>query len=192
MITKHIILIATFAITAILISCGQGGYDKKFSGELSMKLEKLQEDPPVVDGNLIYNPDILIGLYEKDKGLLHARWDNWENIDQILYSIRNVYRDGLNPEDYHLLAIEDLVDSLLTSDEVDIADSARLELLLTDALLLLSAHLAGGRVDHKTLLPRWRVHSITEGVDTQGFVDSTLQNKQIIGNLRGLVFSHRQ
>ena len=185
-----LILIAAFAITTILISCGHEGYEKEFSGRLSMNLEKLREDPPVIDGNLIYNPDILIGLYEKDKGLLHARWDSWENIDQILYSIRNVYRDGLNPEDYHLLAIEDLVDLLLTSDKVDIADSARLELLLTDAFLLLSAHLAGGKVDHKNFLPRWRVTGIKEGVDTQNFMDSTLQNRQIIENIRDLVPGH--
>ena len=190
MITKHIILITAFALTIKLISCNRVEYDREFSRRLSMDIEKLQEDPPVIDGNLIYNPDILIGLYEKDKGLLHARWDSWENIDQILYSIRNVYRDGLNPEDYHLLAIEDLVDLLLTSEEVNIADSALLELLLTDAFLLLSAHLAGGKVDNRTFMPRWKVPGIREGVDTQRFVDSTLQNKQIIENLRGLVPGH--
>jgi len=72
------ILIAAFAITTILISCGQEGYEKEFSGRLSMNLEKLREDRPVIDGNLIYNPDMLIEIYEKEEGLLHARWDSWE------------------------------------------------------------------------------------------------------------------
>ncbi|HUX95671.1 MAG TPA: hypothetical protein VMV47_08055, partial [Bacteroidales bacterium] len=63
----------------------------------------------------------------------------------MLFAIRNVLQDGLQPDDYHLSVIEKLTTKIISSDPAEVEDIAQLELLLTDAFLLLSTHLAAGK-----------------------------------------------
>lgn len=134
------VLIAT--ITALFYGCGHWAYKEELPAKPRIITELIQEEPPLVDGILICNPDIITQLYERSENLLSEIWKTRENIDQMLFPIRNVYREGLHPEDYHLSAIEKLAEKIVLSDEVETEDIAKLELMLTDAFLLLSAHLA--------------------------------------------------
>ena len=184
------VLITTIA--TIVIECGQWTYLKELPEKLTIINEIIQEEPPVVDGTIICNPEIITQLYEKSEKLLSVIWKSRENLDQMLYVLQNISREGLNPEDYHLTAIDKLADKIILSDEVEVEDIARLELLLTDAFLLLSAHLAVGKTDAETIDPQWKASRRALTIDWGKFIDSTLQNNCIIENLQKLTPRHRE
>jgi hypothetical protein len=103
----------------------------------------------------------------------------------MLFVLHNINREGLHPEDYHLSAIEKLADKIILSEEAEVGDIARLELLLTDSFLLLSAHLATGKTDAETIDPQWRASRRALTIDWEKFIDSTLNNC-IVENLQML------
>src|SRR4030042_6602661 len=109
------ILIATIA--TIFNECSQLTYLKELPEKFTIINEIIQEEPPVVDGSIICNPDIITQLYEKSEKLLSVIWNSRENLDQMLFVLHNVYREGLNPEDYHLSAIDKLADKIILSEE---------------------------------------------------------------------------
>lgn len=179
-------------ITTLYNGCSPWAYKKEFPEKLVVIKEIIQEEIAVIDGYRLYNPDIIAQLYEKSEKLLSEIWERRENIDQMLFAIRNVSMDGLHPEDYHLSLIEKLAQKIILSDSVDIIDIAKLELLLTDSFLLLSAHLAGGKTDAETIDPKWKAARRLVRMDLDKFIDSTLQNKRIIEGLQKLTPKHRE
>jgi murein L,D-transpeptidase YcbB/YkuD len=68
--------------------------------------------------------------------------------------IRAAEQDGLTPADYHLEAIQALVDR---TDKRSAGDEADLDLLLTDAVAGMIDHLRYGRVRPASLNPAWNV-----------------------------------
>lgn len=154
--------------------------------------ELIKDEVPEVDGVFIYNPDIIKELYDKSEDLLSVVWEERGNIDQMIFSIRNVDLDGLNPEDYHLSVIEALTQKIIHSDSAKTEDVAKLELLLTDAFLLLATHLAGGKTDSETIDPKWKASKRNVRVDLDEFIDSTLKTNRIIEGLQKLTPKHRE
>jgi L,D-transpeptidase YcbB len=67
-----------------------------------------------------------------------------------------------------------------------------MEMLLTDAFLMLSAHMAGGKTDAVTIDPQWRAAGKREKFNWDSFIDSALQSNQIIENLQMLAPRHRE
>ncbi|HWR98284.1 MAG TPA: hypothetical protein VN317_07645, partial [Candidatus Methanoperedens sp.] len=81
-------------------------------------------------------------------------------MDVLLDALRSADREGLNPADYHLAAIDDLRARLRVSARPareaanDLLD---LDLLLSDAFLLYAGHLTSGRVDPGSIEPEWNI-----------------------------------
>lgn len=79
--------------------------------------------------------------------------------ESLLRALREAYKDGLNPLDYHLKTIERLW--IITAQEPfppmpsKAKQWADLDLILTDAYLLLGSHLAGGRINPENLHADW-------------------------------------
>jgi hypothetical protein len=77
----------------------------------------------------------------------------------LIRALEQVGQDGLQPADYHLGAIHAMLKemeaeaSMPTEHKAD--QWARVDLLLTDAFLLLSSHLSGGRVNPETMHKDW-------------------------------------
>jgi murein L,D-transpeptidase YcbB/YkuD len=180
------------AIATLLAGCGRWAHNPKHPEKLVVIKEIVEEDMPVLEGETLYNPDIIAQLYSKSENLLSVIWERRENIDQMLYAIRNVKVDGLNPEDYHLSSIEELAQKIIASDTANIKDIAYLELLLTDSFLLLSTHLAGGKTDSETIDPQWRASKRIVRLDLLGFIDTTLHNNRILKGLQELTPKHRE
>ena len=188
-------LLSMAFITAIIIifdGCSRRSYIIELSEELptvgGIEEEVLSSD----DGEVTGVTDIITKLYEKSDSLLSATWNSSENLHQMLFVLHNVHREGLNPEDYNLSAIEKLTDKIILSKNAEIIDVARLELLLTNAFLLLSAHLALGKTDAMTIDPNWKASGRTLTIDLEKFADSTLLKNRIIENLQKLTPSHRE
>ncbi len=111
----------------------------------------------------------------------------------LVEAIRKADRDGLNPNDYHLQTIEQILREL--SDEAFPPDSAKahrwadLDLMLTDAYLLLGSHLSGGRINPENLHADWLLGSRSmELVDVLGKIDAP---EQLADHLNQLKPRHR-
>ena len=114
------------------------------------------------------------------------------NADSLVAGIHAARRDGLQTEDYHLAKIELLLDALdrdrflgLPPDPDLLVD---LDLLLTDAFLVLGSHLLGGRVNPETLHAGWLAYN--PKADLAGILEAALAAGQIEAALDRLRPSH--
>jgi L,D-transpeptidase YcbB len=73
-------------------------------------------------------------------------------VEQILEAIRDIDKDGLAPEDYHLTAIEELRRAPASQER-----DADLQVLVTDALAALLDHVRFGKVRPVALDRRWNM-----------------------------------
>ena len=71
------LLVAT--ISSLFNGCGPLTYQTEFPGKIGIIEELIHEETPVLDGNLIYNPDIIEQLYAKSEDLLSKIWERREN-----------------------------------------------------------------------------------------------------------------
>jgi len=168
---------------------------EKFAGNSSENpatiTDTLKSESSGVTTEVIYEPDILTKLYEKGKGLLSAKWNSRDKIEQMISAIRNASYDGLNPDDYHLRDIEQLAEKIAYSDNIGIDDIGKLEFMLTDSFRLLSSHLSVGKTDPETIDPQWKASRRIARKDWGTFIDSTLnRNKNINEILQGLTPVH--
>ncbi len=80
---------------------------------------------------------------------------------ELLEEIRWCDREGLDPADYHLNAVESLIREIrraLSAGKPAGPDLlADLELLLSDAFLLFGSHLSAGRVNPETVHAEWHI-----------------------------------
>lgn len=72
----------------------------------------------------------------------------------LLDAIKGVEGHGLEPEDYHLGAITSRLQQL-SENNADALALRDLDMLLSDALLLLATHLQRGKTDPKVIDPQW-------------------------------------
>lgn len=70
-------------------------------------------------------------------------------------AIRRAREEGLRPEDYHLLALEQLLTQLASDDDATPRLMADVELLASDAFLTLARHYADGKVNPLDIDPAW-------------------------------------
>lgn len=104
-----------------------------------------------ISGETLIEPATVARFY---KGRNGKRTWNRGDAEQVVKAIRGIARDGLEPADYHLEAIE----RALTEDKATTAESeADLDLLLTDAVAAMVDHMRYGRIRPASLDPRWNV-----------------------------------
>jgi len=105
-------------------------------------------------------------------------WVSDASVDAVLEAIRNSYDHGLDPEDYHWHAINELrIRIAAGAGSVAVAE---MEILLTDAVVRLAYHASFGKVLPGELDPNWnfdrRLHSpdpVSELGDVLGTTDVT-------------------
>jgi murein L,D-transpeptidase YcbB/YkuD len=95
--------------------------------------------------------------------------------------------EGLEPDDYHLIRIDSLlrVASTTRRRSLDPAMLVDLDLMMTDAFLVYSAHLLAGRVNPETIDPEW--HANRREMDLAQFLESAIQSGNPATNLRSLL-----
>jgi L,D-transpeptidase YcbB len=107
----------------------------------------------------------------------------------LVEAIRNADREGLNPEDYHLKAIEQALNELsgkaFPPDGSKAHQWADLDLMLTDAYLLLGSHLSGGRINPENLHADWLLTPRSmELAYLLGHTDSPAQLSHLLNGLK--------
>lgn len=146
---------------------------------------------PVPGVEMVFNRDIITRLYDKGEDLLSPKWDNRDKIEQMINAIYNAQADGLIPDDYHLSDLERLTKKIVQSYEPEAADIEEMELLLSDAFMRLSAHLAAGKTDPLTIDPQWKASRRNLHENWDRFIDSAMNTDNISGVLQSMAPVHR-
>jgi murein L,D-transpeptidase YcbB/YkuD len=107
----------------------------------------------------------------------------------FLTALRAVSRDGLDPRNYHLQAVESLLAAIDQAARRSVRgarseDLADLEMLLTDGFLLCGSHLLHGQVDPLTLHSDWHIKGRVE--DLAAVLDKGLAAGDVPGALDSL------
>ena len=107
-------------------------------------------------------------------------------------SIRKAAADGLRPADYHLDKITAILEDLDGKNaglgamyDQRLAD---LDILLTDAYLVLGAHMLAGRIDPERLDPMWKAQR--RNMDLAAKLENALQTERIGASLAELLPRH--
>jgi murein L,D-transpeptidase YcbB/YkuD len=112
-------------------------------------------------GELICGISLLPDFYRRRH--YEPAWITSEQVSsqayELLTTIRSAKDYGLSPSDYHLSAIEQLVEEIDLKHQlgmpIDVKILGEADILMTDAFLLLGSHLYGGRVNPETIHSEW-------------------------------------
>ena len=112
-------------------------------------------------------------------------------VDDLFAALRSAGREGLNPADYHLAALEGLLARLrppgkgeAAAYEDDHPNAIDADLLLSDAFFLYAAHLTAGRVNPETVEPEWNIAG--RGRDLAPLLETALAHGHLAGTLAAL------
>jgi murein L,D-transpeptidase YcbB/YkuD len=101
----------------------------------------------IIRGEKLFSDIMLPELYESCA--YQMLWKDSLKRKHAIDVIANATADGLNPEDYHLSSILDLIK--LNEDDYEVQSG--LDILITDGIILYGTHLLNGKTDPKTLEP---------------------------------------
>jgi murein L,D-transpeptidase YcbB/YkuD len=91
--------------------------------------------------------------YEAEQ--FRPQWQDPARLDRLIAAIADLQWDGLDPENYHVEALQSFRSQMRGGQPLAPADQADLELLATDATMLALYHLYFGKVDPEKLDPQW-------------------------------------
>jgi L,D-transpeptidase YcbB len=102
---------------------------------------------------------------------------------EMRYEIQQVQFDGLNPNDYHLQAINQLFNRFESArrgqGEFSMVDFANLDVLLTDAYIIISSHLYLGKINPESLKSEWNIQRSAPELMIDERLNQALQNQSI-------------
>lgn len=138
------------------------------------KIEQLRQSQRLkIGGIVISSPFVIPDFYEQRD--FRLAWVNRAAIEDLLRAMRESEADGLDPRDYHLIALEQLRRDLETSPSPTPIMLADFDILLTDALVRLVYHLMFGKVDPERLDSRWNMAREINGFEPAVIVRRTQQ-----------------
>ena len=137
------------------------------------------------NGELIYARESVIRFY--GRRLYHPAWTNEKGptrlAEDLVNALRRADSENLWPKDYHLTAIESLLESIGADIQKGLEmvseRSADLDLLLTDAFLVYGSHLLPGRLKPGTLKSEWLLNQ------RSAILVSALEGAMASNNLAG-------
>jgi L,D-transpeptidase YcbB len=134
------------------------------SGEPSGSIKQFIENKTAgvcyeIDNEYLLSGNVLLLFYENR--VYASAWFNndvFNNNGYVLLNyIRQVAQHGLQPNDYHLYLIEKYLGKILSDTLMDKEDIMKLDVLLTDAFMLLGSHLYYGKVDPEKEGANWKI-----------------------------------
>lgn len=93
-------------------------------------------------------------------------WQEPGRLDALVAGIAEVVNDGLDPADYHLDSLQSYRLDVRMRTPLTPADRANLELLATDAFMLVAYHLYHGKVDPHSLSSQWNFAERPMAIDS--------------------------
>ncbi len=150
--------------------------------QIRARVERLEAGSDVIiRGSAVASMTVLPAMY-RQRDFMPA-WGNPHSVAQLFAALRNIHKEGLNANDYHLRTLENMQATLNTADAPDAAQLADYDVLLTDSLIRLGYHLLVGKVDPVELDNNWNMERKLDGLDAvlalsraieQGTVDNLI------------------
>ncbi len=116
-----------------------------------------------LDGVSITERDLLPRIYEARA--FAPTWRSQTQIDSLLETIEESYREGLDPRDYHVDEVRAARAGFANVDALPARERAALDVMLTDSVIRLGYHLRFGKVDPVALDPQWNLKQDLLGRD---------------------------
>ena len=141
-------------LLALLLGSAAATAQSVQSEALRLEVENLR-----VDGRLestgvdVSSPGFLTEFYERQR--FEPAWTAPQQAAELLAMIDASAADGLDPTDYHRIAVARGVEGLNGARALSPAERAELDILLTDALVRLIYHERFGKINPYTLDPQW-------------------------------------
>ena len=94
-------------------------------------------------------------------------WSEEKNRQDLIKIIEGSYYEGLDPNDYHIKSIKQLYQERNDDLETEAVRLAKLDVLMTDAIMLYAFHMIQGKVNPESLDPNWNYskRDIPEDID---------------------------
>lgn len=146
---NYILIIVTLIF---LISLSTNIKAQETSEFIRYQIENRNIIPITAENDWIHCPTALSTIYENS--IFSLAWKKKSTIDQLIKSIQAIDLEGLNPNDYH---IDNLLKLNNQSAELSLLQKAHLDLLATDAFLLLTSDLLTGKVNLSSLDNEWHL-----------------------------------
>ncbi|MET4025919.1 murein L,D-transpeptidase YcbB/YkuD [Marinobacter sp. MBR-99] len=145
------------------------------------RIEALQAGHPVtvLDAPILAK-EALTRFYELRS--FDLAWDSYSARRQLAQAISEVADQGLNPLDYHHETIAAL--ALQPTDHVEEEVRADLDIVLSDAFLLLASHLQAGKVNPRTIHAEWTANR--QDLETHAVLEQALDSDAIYQTLQQL------
>jgi len=144
------------------------------------RIEAMQAGYPVtVHDAPLYAQEALTKFYEARN--YESAWHSRAAQDELVRAISEIADEGLNPADYHQKTLQAI--SQTSSDDSEPELQADIDLVFSDAFLILASHLLEGKVNPQTIHAEWtanrrerEVHIILSDALQSGSVYQTLQS----------------
>lgn len=145
-------------------------------------------------GELIHRFADLHAFYRRNN--YQPVWSNGikgcSSVSDLLLLIRSSRNEGLEPENYHLYKIKALLQKTGSESAAafpgDVSALTDLELLCTDAYLLLASHFFEGRIRPERLYDKWM--AADTDADFAAILQEAVNNNSITGSLKQLLPPH--
>jgi L,D-transpeptidase YcbB len=138
------------------------------------RIEQLRQSQRLKIGAAVISSAIVIPDFYEQRDFQLA-WVNHAAIEDLFRAIHESEADGLDPQDYHLSALEQLRRGLEARPSPTPVMLAEFDILLTDALVRLIYHLMFGKVDPERLHSRWNMAREIDGLEPAVIVRRTQQ-----------------
>ncbi len=134
------------------------------------------EGAVVVDGIELFSQTELPKFYTNRE--FELAWTNRKNRTDLIESLESSFDEGLDPEDYHLKKIKNLMENS-KKGKLTHAELADMDLLMTDALILYASHLLAGKLEQSDLRKKWDVKRNEGPSNPDSLLTATLHNQNI-------------
>jgi len=180
------ILVMGFLLIPISLLAAQ---DESLEVLLRQRFENTRLDEGLrVGGCDISSLHILPRLYQQRD--YRPIWVSKNRIDQLVSIIQETYLDGLNPQDYHLSEIQELLATRVYHEFLGDDQALTLELLLTDAYIRLAHHSSCGKEDPLTYHPQWNFNRTIFGLDPATILSEGLDDPSLTRSIEAWKIDH--
>lgn len=145
-------IISAVAFFFVVAGCSSGPAPAQVEKQVQTRVTELETSDAAVRNERLIHRGAVVRFYKARQG--KPAWEEKDG-NQVILAIRGVGADGLDPADYHLKAIEELV--LKRKEGTSAELEGDLDVLLTDAVAGMVDHMKYGRVRPASVNPAWNM-----------------------------------
>ena len=185
------LLFLALLLNALLCSASQSLSDQ-VQEHLRNRIEAAGIPPEIVVGGEKIHASVALPRFYTNR-FFRGAWIDDRGLKPLVTGFVNAIHDaaaeGLHPQDYHLDNIEELMEKIRRSEKEQPSPDphvlADIDLLLTDAFLILGSHLISGRVNPESIDPEWIANR--RGTDMTSILVKALESRQVAKSLKNLL-----